>query len=585
MIINKKKIFGMLFLIVGVFFLTSFTKAATLSMKSSATSIKVGETITLGVYVDTNGKSINNTETSIKFSNNLVDVISVKGSLFSLWVEAPNFSNSSGYISLNGGFPNPGYKGSSKFLTITARAKKSGVASFSFSGAAVRENDGLGTDILSGQSGSSFTIISEESKPEIVVPKPIIDKPKVDTSTNKTETVVPDTQVSPVSSIISSPVISSNVYKIQDDWYSATSSDLTWSLPSGVTAVETLLNNEPISDPKVKYSPPITYKSVAGLTDGTWYFHLRYLINNTWSPISHYKFQVDRTAPTNLIVSSEKINSCTVTLNFSADDNLSGINYYNVKIDNREVVKVSPQDAKNFVILPPLEVGDHKVSVSAYDKAENKTDTEITINIPDYPAPKIISASDKIFTGDKISILGSFAYPKTELKVIISSDSGYNKAYDLSTDELGNFSLNSEPINKGGNYQVSISASACNGINNFKTVQTNILVEQKNNLITAQIENLGNIDYSGWPSFLIKFILFLLLIFGWYKYIIIKARLKLIKKNADKLALALLFEKSAKDLSVLEKVKKKKVLNKNEEKALDNLRKELSEIEQTVNNK
>ena len=76
-----------------------------------------------------------------------------------------------------------------------------------------------------------------------------------------------------------------------------------------------------------------------------------------------------------------------------------------------------------------------------------------------------------------------------------------------------------------------------------------------------------------------------LLIFGWYKYIIIKARLKLIKKNADKLALALLFEKSAKDLSVLEKVKKKKVLNKNEEKALDNLRKELSEIEQTVNNK
>ena len=165
------------------------------------------------------------------------------------------------------------------------------------------------------------------------------------------------------------------------------------------------------------------------------------------------------------------------------------------------------------------------------------------------------------------------------------TEEDYNKSFDLVTDEFGNFSLNSEPITKAGNYQIVMSASVCDGVNNFKTAQTNVLVEQKNNLITAQLENLKQVNYSGWLPSLIKVILFLLLIFGWFKYIIIKWRLKSIQKKAQQLTLASLFEKTNKDLSVLEKAKKKKTLTKTEEKALTSLRQELADIEKILNNK
>ena len=75
MIINKKNLFGIFLFVLSTLFFASSASAATLSMKNSATSIKVGDTITLGVYVNTQGKSINNAEASIKFSNNLIDVM------------------------------------------------------------------------------------------------------------------------------------------------------------------------------------------------------------------------------------------------------------------------------------------------------------------------------------------------------------------------------------------------------------------------------------------------------------------------------------------------------------------------------
>lgn len=76
--------------------------------------------------------------------------------------------NAAGTISFNGGVPNPGFTGSGQVMTAVFKAKKVGTARFSLSGTAIRENDGLGTNIISGQSGSSILII--EAKPE--PPKP-----------------------------------------------------------------------------------------------------------------------------------------------------------------------------------------------------------------------------------------------------------------------------------------------------------------------------------------------------------------------------------------------------------------------------
>jgi hypothetical protein len=101
-------------------------------------------------------------------------------SIFSLWVEEPKFSNNSGTITLNGGLPNPGYLGTNgNVVSITFKAKKPGTASLIFSNALIRENDGLGTNILTGTNQAFISIL------------PVVEKVVPDISSTKKEALSP----------------------------------------------------------------------------------------------------------------------------------------------------------------------------------------------------------------------------------------------------------------------------------------------------------------------------------------------------------------------------------------------------------
>ncbi len=158
-------------LLVGFFPRSIF--AATLFISPSSSSVTSGNIFTVNVIVNTEGQSINTSDAIIQFPTDILQVVSVsKGSsIFSLWVEDPNFSNTTGQISFNGGIANPGYLGNyGQLVSITFQAKKAGSASILFSDSSVRANDGLGTDVLSTKVGAKFTITA----PVIpVTPKPV----------------------------------------------------------------------------------------------------------------------------------------------------------------------------------------------------------------------------------------------------------------------------------------------------------------------------------------------------------------------------------------------------------------------------
>ncbi len=108
------------------------SNAATLSLAPSTSTVTVGNIVSIGVKVNTQGKYINNGEVVIQFPTDLLEVISISksSSIFSLWVEEPSFSNATGRISFNGGVANPGFNGSSGTIaSITFKAKKAGSAS------------------------------------------------------------------------------------------------------------------------------------------------------------------------------------------------------------------------------------------------------------------------------------------------------------------------------------------------------------------------------------------------------------------------------------------------------------------------
>jgi len=199
------------FTFVFIFFFSGYfvSEAASLRINSNSSTISVGSTMTFSVLVNSGGVAVNNAEGVIKFSPEFFSVTSVSksGSVFSLWVEEPSFSNSSGTISFNGGVPTPGFTGASgRVISFTVKAKKAGQASFSFDSASVRANDGLGTDVLSSKSGTTIEVTTPTKKEVEPVKE---SKPKPETKTPIEAPVI-------IPAIVSSPQVSlsaENIYK------------------------------------------------------------------------------------------------------------------------------------------------------------------------------------------------------------------------------------------------------------------------------------------------------------------------------------------------------------------------------------
>ncbi len=145
----------------ALFSFTSSVSAATLTLSQNNLSVYPGDIFTVKVVVDTAKQSVNNIEATIKFPIDTLQVVSIdkSSSIISLWMEEPVFSNTDGSINFNGGIANPGYNGSDGVVfSIAFKAKKSGNAGIYFSNAAVRDNDGFGTDVLSSEIYSSVDI-------------------------------------------------------------------------------------------------------------------------------------------------------------------------------------------------------------------------------------------------------------------------------------------------------------------------------------------------------------------------------------------------------------------------------------------
>jgi hypothetical protein len=181
---NKKlQLLSFTLLIIFFSFLSFNTKvahAATLYINPSSGNFSVGNIFTVNILVNTQDVSVNNAEALLNFPKDLLEIVSISksGSIFSLWVEEPVFSNSSGTLSFNGGVPTPGFTGfSGKALSVVFRVKKIGSASVIFSSASVRANDGYGTDVLTGTGPANFNLSKAVEKTPTPIPS-VIEKPK-----------------------------------------------------------------------------------------------------------------------------------------------------------------------------------------------------------------------------------------------------------------------------------------------------------------------------------------------------------------------------------------------------------------------
>lgn len=290
--------------------------AATLSFSEPAASYSVGQTFSVSVYAGSGDQAMNAASGVISFPWDKLEVVSLSktGSIFSLWVQEPSFSNSAGTVSFEGIILNPGFTGASgKILTITFRAKTAGTANLSFSSGSVLANDGTGTNILTGSRVAVVNIGAKSSPPPI---SPV--EPAIDTASENNV-----------------PTITSSTHPDQTKWYADSSPEFSWNLPIGALEVRTLIGTSPSSIPTIRYAPPIGNKKVDTLPDGTYYFHLQIRNASGWGGIAHYRVNIDTTAPKPFTITfphgTKGLEPRPIIL-FDTTDSQSGVSHYDIKI-------------------------------------------------------------------------------------------------------------------------------------------------------------------------------------------------------------------------------------------------------------
>ena len=494
---------------VGVFWFVAFfafnqqADAAVLRMKPSQAEVTVGNIVRVQVTVDTSGKVINNAESVIQFPTDLLEVVSIDNtsSIFSLWVENPSFSNGVGQATFNGGVPNPGFQGSSgNIVSIVFRAKKVGTASVLFLNSAVRENDGLGTDILSGKVGSEITIVSGSDTVQV----------------QKSSTFV----------------ITSSSHPNQNSWYSKNDVDLSWTLPKNATAVKTLLGAYSDSDPTVYYDTPITSKNIKDVEDGIWYFHANALADGAWSKTEHYRLQIDTVSPTDLRVESRKDDSGKVILDMKAGDSLSGIDYFTVAANSDKPIVVKPDaNGEASAEMPFSKAGEYTLTISAFDKAGNKTETKKTV-ISDFVTElKIDSYPATIKINESIKISGTAPYPLASLRVSLKDNSNVVQTFTLKSNSYSRFDFVSQPIPTEGDYTLWVDMLNDAEEVSLTSQKVTVLVE------TPLILQIGSYTIGLMkvliPAVILLIIFLLTVLYGWLKFFKLYRRVRKESREAE----------------------------------------------------
>ncbi len=490
--------------------LPTVAMAATLGFAPSTLTRSFGQTFTTTVFVGSAEESMNAASGVISFSTDKLEVVSLSktGSIMSLWVQEPSYSNQNGTINFEGVVLNPGYQGAQgNLLTITFKAKAVGQASAKFTSGTVLANDGSGSNILSGMGSGSF-VISSGSAAETTVAAP---PPTTGDGSTITSTTHPD----------------------QSKWYANSAPEFSWVLPLGALEVRTAIGSSPEVMPTVSYAPPISSKKVDPQTDGVYYFALRIRTAEGWGDVARYRVNIDTTPPSPFSITfphgNKSLEPQPVIL-FNTTDNESGIGGYEVVIDGKGPSKVAPSADSNPYPLPPQVPGSYTVTVTAADEAGNSRSASESFVIEAIDAPLITYYKEEIVYGDIVKI-GGTTYPNSEVHVVIRERDEIVAEEHTKSNSLGDFAIVATKRLPSGDYTFTARVTDDRGAMSNETSPLPLTV--KSRFLTDLIDL--TLDYLS-AAFLA--ILALALLFGggayiWYRSFMLVRRLRRESSEAE----------------------------------------------------
>ncbi|MCA9362073.1 hypothetical protein KC906_01740, partial [Candidatus Kaiserbacteria bacterium] len=434
------------FMLLGSAYLATATDAAAASLQLSPNTgvYTANNTFTARVLVNPGGQSINAAEGTLSFNPAELSVVSVSraGSIFNLWVTEPTYSNTAGTISFSGGSPT-GYSGQTgTIMTVTFRAVAAGTARVNFTNGSVLANDGKGTNILTAMNGGVYTIQAKSTAPE----------PEV------IEYIAP-------ANTPAAPVIRSTTHPDPGKWYSANEAVLSWSLPAGVVAVRTLLDESPTTVPTKVYEDPISSITLSDLPEGESYFHLQFKNDEGWGKVTHYRLAADTENPSKITIAlapEADLTDPEQTLMVKVVDDTSAVRMFKVTIDADEPYDFVDETGSSTIALPPLDPGYHTVFIEAFDEAGNSIVGTYSFTILSFDKPVFTEYPSEI-NEEVIPVIKGLTRPEATVTIKLARVGGEPSVYSVVADVGGEFIFIPEGTFSNGVYELTAQATDLHG--------------------------------------------------------------------------------------------------------------------------
>ena len=341
--VKMKKYYFIIFII--LLFLPLAAKGAILYLEPSMGEYYQGDVFLAEIGLDTEGEEINVVEANLNFPKDILEVVDLEksNSILSLWIGEPTYFNTEGLISFVGGLPSPGYKGKDGLIgKIIFRVKKEGEARITFQDTSrVFLNDGQG---MTASLGFAEAVYDFSVKPEGFL------------------------------------VIESFTHPDQSKWYSNNQVELNWQQEEAEIDYSYTLDRDILTIPDDLSEGSNTSIIYTNLENGIWYFHIKAKENNIWKEAFHFKIQIDTESPLPFQISvnhSELAFEGEYFITFTAVDEVSGIDYYEVKEGKGDYVR-----AQSPYVLTNQKSGKRQVQVKALDKAGNFREETLSFSIP-----------------------------------------------------------------------------------------------------------------------------------------------------------------------------------------------------------
>lgn len=389
--------------------------SVSLSLSPSSNSVTTGNNFNVNVNINTS-VNVNSVDVYITFNPAVVEILSITPNTSAFDFPMPNstfiLDNSSGLLNFVTGKSVPG-TASGSIATLTFKGKVSGSSALSFKSNTIVLN--VGVTVASLFSNSAVTVSNSVSPPS---------------SGNNSPSASVSAPAAPRNEKPYAPTVSSLTHSDESKWYNERTVKVNWSKAGNVSGFSYVLDKNAGTVPDDSSEGLGTSKEFSEIEDGISYFHIKAKNEHGWGSVKHFKINIDTKKPENLVIQFEVGGTPIepiIAVKFEAQDTVSGINHYEIKIDEGEYsIQTSP------FILSAINKSNYIVWVKAVDNAGNfieekrkYSSQEVVIPVP------IVSEVNSIFkitsngTMLKEYLVKGKGSPKT--KVLIFVD-GVNKA-------------------------------------------------------------------------------------------------------------------------------------------------------------